>query len=297
LIDDATVKAFCSFMKNVLTAIEANTTEDGYLDIGDGVKRTIPWRFKSQENMQKDYASSSGLTYLTKFLPGDFASTCSRELRDPFGQVEDIDATEKLIKHIAIAHWALLGYAAVMRLCLTEEQIRYGKAVDDSDGEKVDAFFAKHGVVLNHVPQHGEGGFGTPAFQVPGGSPYIQVFDASTSDERHVLPSPASVRKDFKNSDRIAGFDCADEFRAKWRSYTAYYGQQVMRARYFQLVSASRKELVYIARIKDFQDKALNKGIAVGVTLGITLGQFGASYLSNFFFRTDDTCLNVCPAS
>jgi len=296
LLDNATVTACCNFMKNTFTAIESNTTEDGYLDIGDGVKRLIPRQFRSRENMLTDYTGTAGLSYLTKFLPGDFVSQCSREVCDPFGQLESVEVNEKLIKHLAIVHWALFGYAAVMRLCLTAEQIRYGKAADDSDGEKVDAFFAKHGVVLNHVSEHGEAIFGTPAFQVPGGPPYMQVFDASSSDERHVLPSPASVRTDFKNSACAVSIDVADDFRAKWRSYTAYYGQQVMRARYFELVSASRRELVYITRIKELQDKALSKGIAIGVTLGITLGQFSASCMSNLLFKNDDKCLNVCAA-
>lgn len=226
-----------------------------------------------------------------------FISQCNDEVRDPFGQLEHVEASDRLIRRLAVVHWALFGYADVMRLCLTKEQIRYGKAVDDSDGEKVDAFFANHGVVLNHVSEHGEAIFGTPVFQVPGGRPYIQVFDASSSDERHVLPSPSTVRTDFKNGVRAISFDVADDFRAKWRSYIAYYGQQVMRARYFELVSASRRELVYIARIKQLQDKALSKGIAIGVTLGITLGQFGASYMSNLLFKNDDKCLNVCASN
>jgi hypothetical protein len=297
LLDDATVTAFCSFMENVFTAIESNTTEDGCLDIGDGVKRRIPTQFKSRENMLEHYVDMGGLAYLTKFLPGDFVSQCNREVRDPFVKLEGVDERQKLIKYLAIVHWALMGYSAVMRLCLTAEHMRYGKAADDSDGEKVDAFFAKHGVALNHVSAHGEANFGTPAFQVPGGCPYMQVFDASSSDERHVLPSPDSIRKDFKDSVRAVSFDAVDEFRAKWRSYTAYYGQQVMRARYFQLVSATRRELVYIARIKELQDKAFSKGIAIGVTLGITVGQFSASYMSNLLLKTDDNCLNVCAAS
>jgi hypothetical protein len=53
----------------------------------------------------------------------------------------------------------------------------------------------------------------------------------------------------------------------------------MMRARHFSLVGTSRKELVYMRRLKHFQDQAQQKMIALFMTLGISLGQV---LMSNF---------------
>ena len=69
----------------------------------------------------------------------------------------------------------------------------------------------------------------------------------------------------------------------------AIFGQQVMRARYFELVGSSRKELVHIKRINDFQDKSLAKLLALFVTLGIAFGQTIA-------WQEDEECVAICSA-
>lgn len=294
-LDAHSIKAFSDFMANVLTAVESNTTDDGYLDIGDGVKRILPIMLKSREAMLYEFKVRGGLGLFTKFLPGDFVSHCSEVVCDPFAPVKDTKTTEVLIKHLAIVDWALNGYGAVLRMCLTADQMQWGRAADDVDGQNVDAFFEQYGVRLNHgVGQDGKQSiFGTPCF----GADYIQCFGVTSTQERYVLPSPASVREDSRNTVREVGMEAANNWRMKWQAYVAYYGQQVMRARHFDLVGTSRKELVYIRRIKEVQDKAMNKSIAVAVTLGITLGQFGAQFASSALFKTDsETCLNVCNA-
>ena len=77
----------------------------------------------------------------------------------------------------------------------------------------------------------------------------------------------------------------------------AIFGQQVMRARYFELVGSSRKELVHIKRINDFQDKSLAKLLALFVTLGIAFGQTIASYVpQGLFGQEDEECVAICSA-
>ena len=85
-------------------------------------------------------------------------------------------------------------------------------------------------------------------------------------------------------------------FIGKWMAGTANFGQQVMRARYFQLVGSSRKELVHIKRIKDFQDKSLAKLLALFVTLGIAFGQTATLYLSRALFGQEE-CVAICNAA
>jgi hypothetical protein len=216
----------------------------------------------------------------------------------------DIPETAKLIGHLSIVHWALKGYCAVCRMCLTEQQMRWGSASSVSEGEKMDAFFAEAGVKLNND----NGLDGTPVFDpvytdldrpsrldpTPG---YIQVWDpnSKTSEERCVLPSPATVRRD---PDTYA-MQFGDEFCTKWRDYVAYVAQQIMRARHFALVGTSRKELVYIRRIKEFQVKTSAKLMALGVTVGITFGQSISAQLSGLLFGVDDSdqCIDLCAAS
>lgn len=74
--------------------------------------------------------------------------------------------------------------------------------------------------------------------------------------------------------------------------------QQIMRARHFALVGTSRKELVYIRRIKEFQDHTSAKLIALAVTLGITCGQAISSKLSELIFGLpgEGQCVDLCAA-
>ena len=58
------------------------------------------------------------------------------------------------------------------------------------------------------------------------------------------------------------------------------HDEQGRREGHFALVGTSRKELVYIRRIKEFQDHTSAKLIALAVTLGITCGQAISSKLS-----------------
>ena len=97
--------------------------------------------------------------------------------------------------------------------------------------------------------------------------------------------------------------DCSNKFVSvfikTWMEYLAVVGQQVMRARHFALVGTSRKELMYINRIKTFQDKSLAKMLALFITLGITFGQAGMSLVAGFVFGTrpeDDECVAICSA-
>ena len=63
-------------------------------------------------------------------------------------------------------------------------------------------------------------------------------------------------------------------------------------------VGTSRKELVYIRRIKEFQAKTSAKLMALGVTVGIAFGQSISAQLSGLLFGVADSdqCIDLCAA-
>ena len=135
----------------------------------------------------------------------------------------------------------------------------------------MEAFFEKHGIQLSNP----HGLESTAAFST-GSRPhdsYVQVWDPTSTlgEKRYILLAPATLRK--RAAEGQPDISHVDFFCTKWRSYTAYVGQQIMRARHFALVGTSRKELVYIRRVKEFQDKSFAKILALAVTAGITFGQ------------------------
>lgn len=288
-LDLPRVLAFRDFIAKSIAAIEARTVDGELclLDKNTEVRVTVPPQFQSRKACIDDYRNFA-LCYFTKYLPDDFLSVAEDELLDPFGKIEDIPASAKLIGHLSIVHWALRGYVAVCRMCLTKEQIKFGSARNVSEGKIVDAFFAEAGVRLNGTVLDGSPVFDVCANAGPtldarkGKDGYIQVWDTNSAlgDKRYVLPGPEAVRNDPESYPP----DFGAEFCNKWQSYVAYVAQQIMRARHFALVGTSRKELVHIRRIKDFQDKTFAKLIALAITLGITFGQSIAGRLSDLLF-------------
>lgn len=112
--------------------------------------------------------------------------------------------------------------------------------------------------------------------------------------DEFVLPCPRAIRQDHatfmenielqKPAVRKFDMTIVDSFIADWKIYMAYVGQQMMRARHFALVGTSRKELVYIRRLKGFQDKTQQKAIALFITLGISVGQAVVEKLSRTYW-------------
>ena len=204
----------------------------------------------------------------------------------------------------------LKGYAALMRLCLSDALVEWGKASNDEDGRAVDAWLASNGVDLN------AGGLGgTTAFT----GKYIQVWGTAGKDERYVLFKPETVRQRAAQGNPLSR-KFADEFCIRWRQYTAFIGQQMMRGQsfvngwcvcavysiylltshrlpgvvwcdrwaghYSTLTRVSRRELVLIKRLKQQQIQMNQKAIALFVTIGITVGQFLLSFLAQRFFSS-----------
>jgi hypothetical protein len=303
LLNNERAEVFIRFFNNVIDAIKpcivGGTDGRRFQLPGDTKGRNIPRPFQSSEAAKYNFVHVNGLAYITQYLPGKFTpdgcESMSPGLKDflnnpldpTFAALRSIPDTERLIANAAIVHWGLKGYGAVLRMCLTDQQVEWGMATSDEDGEKVGRWFMGNGVNLDDAENPSK--VGTNAFNTEKGNPWLQI--DTPEHEEFVLPCPRAIREDYKaykyaldtpeidTVPRKHPMNVVDKFCADWQTYAAYVGQQMMRARHFSLVGTSRKELVYMRRLKHFQDQAQQKMIALFMTLGISLGQV---LMSNF---------------
>ena len=139
----------------------------------------------------------NGLAYITQYLPGKFTPegcpSMSEKLKDflqnpldpTFTNLNKLPSqvfvhcipfeprapdTERLIANAAIVHWGLKGYAAVLKMCLTNQQIQWGMATSDEDGENVGKWFMARGVELNDPERKTK--VGTNIFNTKEGNPW-----------------------------------------------------------------------------------------------------------------------------
>jgi hypothetical protein len=268
---------------------------------GEDTKRAIPRPFQSRKEAINNFVNTNGLAYITQYLPGKFTpdgcESMSPGLKDflnnpldpTFAALRSIPDTERLIANAAIVHWGLKGYGAVLRMCLTDQQVQWGMAISDEDGENVGKWFMASGVELNDPERKTK--VGTNILNTKEGNPWLQI--NTPEGEEFVLPCPRAIREEYKLWKKAADdehvdtptrkhpMNVVDKFCADWETYAAYVGQQMMRARHFSLVGTSRKELVYIRRLKHFKDNAQQKAIALFVTVGISLGQVVVERFAN----------------
>ena len=137
LLDLKHAGRFQVFMHTMLDIFSEHTTEDGKLDIGDGKERCIPRMFASKKGCEMAY-KNEGVEYTTKHLPyRKFLEDCDYNAQTPFRDIYQVPVTERLIVHAAFVQWGLKGHAAVLRMCLTADQIVWGEATDNEDGARV----------------------------------------------------------------------------------------------------------------------------------------------------------------
>jgi hypothetical protein len=248
---------------------------------GKGEATKIPVFFRSMYAARKKFKDI--FLDFTSHLPRCHTDTPLVENLDPFQPLEDIIPNQRVWMFPALLEWGLWGYEKACCMCLTDEKLLGGLALDDAHGDAVARLLADNGVDIAQLskPQALECDYFCGKISFYGGE--------SNNKLRCFLPSVSA----FRNSG-VEGMGAAALYEADYMQLDSFsehlfdhlgaIAQNCISARYYPLVLPARREQAYITEIKRVRLQMQQQVIAAAVTAGITFGNIVAPKISEFLF-------------